>query len=107
MQQNAYSSTGGTRSPEIPWMAPAPGTLRLRIMHTNGLKVESTCLPLGGMINANVPETVHVQPVGPEPGVGYGRFRKSNSRDARKNRPGKIVKPAVSHCGESGRTLCT
>jgi hypothetical protein len=61
MHQNTHYRPGGTGSPEIPRMPPAPGTLRIRIMPKNsGPKVELTCLPPGGKIKATLPETLHV-----------------------------------------------
>jgi hypothetical protein len=108
MQQKALSSTGGNGSSEIPRILTAgPGTLRLRIMLKNGLKVESTCLLLGGMINAHGPETTFVEFVGPEPGVGYGWSRKIRGPDAIENWSGKIARSAICRGGESGGILCS
>jgi hypothetical protein len=108
MQQNALSKTGGTGSTDISRMlSTALDTLRLRIMQKNGLKAESTCLPLGGMINAHGPETTPVEFVDPEPGVGYGGSWKIKGQDAMKNRLGMTVHPATCHTGESGGIRCT
>jgi len=108
MKQNAHSLTGGSGSPEIPRiLTAAPGTLRLRIMQKNEPNVESTCLPPGGMINAHGPGTTHVEFVGPEPGVGYGGYRKSKGQVAMKDGFARIVPTAACSEWESGEISCT
>jgi hypothetical protein len=74
MSQNAICNPGEIGSLRIRRMlTTAPATPHMRIKPKNHEpKVESTCLPLGGMIKATLPEISHVDSVGPEPGVGYG-----------------------------------
>ena len=99
MQQNASYSHGGTGSPEISRMTTAPVTLRMRTMPENsGPKVEFTCLSLGGMIKATVPENLHIASVDPEPGVGYGWSLKT--KDTWKTGFRKIAR--VISCNDSG-----
>jgi hypothetical protein len=74
MRQNAICNPERIGSLRIRRMlTTAPATPHMRIKPKNHEpKVESTCLPLGGMIKATRPEISHVDYVGPEPGVGYG-----------------------------------
>ena len=74
MQQNAINRPGNMGSSELfRCLITALGTRRGLIpTKTAELNVESTCLPLGGMIKAMLPEITHIDSVGPEPGVGYG-----------------------------------
>ncbi len=74
MEQVTIYSPGDIGSSGTPWnLTTAPGTLQTRIMPEKGEpNVESTCLSLGGKIEATVSENTHVDSVGPEPGVGYG-----------------------------------
>lgn len=73
MRQNAIYSPGETSPSEISRrLTAAPGTLRVRIpTGTVESKVESTCLLPGGKIKAMFPERANIDPIGPEPGVGY------------------------------------
>jgi len=109
MQQNASYISGGTRSSEIRRvLTNAPVTLQMRIMPKNsGSDVEFTCLSQGGMIKATVLENQHVDSVDPEPGVGYGGFRKSRDQHAKKTGLGKIIQYGTYGDGEFVRIFCT
>ena len=74
MQLNALSLTGDPVSLEIRCMRTIlPAMPRMQTRSKNsGLKSESTCLPLGGMIKATVQEIAPVDLIDPEPGAGYG-----------------------------------
>ncbi|MDO9324141.1 MAG: hypothetical protein Q7T80_04195, partial [Methanoregula sp.] len=74
MQQVTIYSSGESGSLRIPRMQTTlPATPEMRIRQKSlDMKITSTCLPLGGMIKATVPENLHIALVDPEPGVGYG-----------------------------------
>jgi nitrogenase subunit NifH len=88
MRQNAIYSPGDIDSSRNSrYLTTAPATLRMRIKQKSlNPKMTSTCLPLGGMIKATLPEITHVDSVGPEPGVGYGWSLKGTGQTTMNNR---------------------
>ena len=88
MSQNAICNPGEIGSLRTHRMlTTVPATPQMRIKQKRlDQKMTSTCLPLGGMIKATLPEITHVDSVGPEPGVGYGWSLKGTGQTTMNNR---------------------
>lgn len=75
MNQNLNYLSGDAVFSEISVVAPATGPLTMRTRSKNTVwDFEFPCLSPGGKIKATAPETLHVDSVDPEPGVGYGWY---------------------------------
>jgi len=94
MSQNAICNPGeigSLRTRRILTTAPATPPMRFKPENYE-LKVESTCLPLGGMTKATLPEITHVDSVGPEPGVGYSWLPACKGQLTVNNRSGMFAR---------------
>jgi hypothetical protein len=109
MQQIANYSPGGIvylRTSRN--LITAPATLRMRIMQKNvEPNIEPSCSYPGGKIKATVLEIMHVDPVGPEPGVGYGWSSKEKRHLMQNDRSGMLIQSATCDYGRSGGVHCT
>lgn len=108
MRQNAIYSPGDIDSSRNSrHLTNAPAMLRMRIkLKCLDQKMTSTCLPLGGMIKATLPQITHVDSVGPEPGVGYGLSPECKGQHTKNNRYGIIPRFAVCGDRRAGRISC-
>jgi hypothetical protein len=109
MQQIMNSSPGGIGSPGTSRkLITALALLRMRILQKNvEPDIESSCLYLGGKIKATVLEIMHVDSVGPEPGVGYGWSGKEKSHYPQNDRSGRLIQSAACGYGRSREIHCT
>lgn len=94
MRQNAIYSPGDIDSSKNSrYLTTAPATLRMRIKQKSlDPKMTSTCLALGGMIKATLPQITHVDSVDPEPGVGYGWSPECKGQHTKNNRSAMITR---------------
>lgn len=64
--------------------------------------IETSCSYPGGKIKAAVLKIMHVDPVGPEPGVGYGWSSKEKKHLMQNDRFGTPIQSAACDYGRSG-----
>ncbi len=109
MQQVTIHSPGEIGSSRTPRMlTTAPATPQMRIKPKSfDPKMTSPCLLLGGKIKATVLAIMHVDSVGPEPGVGYGLSWGYQSQQKKKNDLKRFVESATCGASRSGMAPST
>lgn len=89
---------GSSRTRRMLTTVPATPQMRIKPKSFDP-KMTSPCLLLGGKIKATVLAFMHVDSVGPEPGVGYGLSRGYQSPQKKKNDLKRFVESVA--CGAS------